>query len=131
MFPFSILLATTVIRTAAELGQATDRYEPADRPFDITVSMTCPPVKERGHFYAMDETGAVELNTFPGDWKKIRSGDIYHLKGFTRRLVNRIGIVHADCDNAEFIRHGEATPPSEITIHDFLSGRQTQYHLIK
>ena len=127
MFFFSILLATTVIRTAAELAQATERYEPSDRPFDITASITCPPRRENHRFYAMDETGAVELNTFPGDWEKIQSGDLYHLRGFTRRHANRIGIVHADCNSAEFIRHGEATPPSEISIHDFLSGR----HLFK
>ena len=127
MLPFSILLAATMIRTAAELAQATERYEPARRPFDITVSITRPPYRERYRFYAMDDTGAVELNTFPGDWKKVRTGDIYRFKGITDRLANRVGVVHANCLRAEFIRHGEATPPSEISIHDFLSG----HHLFK
>ena len=127
MFSFSILITAAVIRTAAELARATDRYEPSNRPFDITASITCPPCRENHRFYAMDETGAVELNTFPGDWGKIRSGDVFHLKGFTRRHANRIGIVHADCNSAEFISHGKAIPPVDIDVHNFLTGR----HLFK
>ena len=123
MFALLVILAAEILHSAAELGRATERYEPAGRAFDITVQITQPPYFTRGSFYAEDRTGCVELNTFPGDWTKIRPGDVYHLMGCTSNLVNRIGIVHADCHSAEFLRHESAPLPPKVSANDFLSGR--------
>ena len=123
MFSISIFLAAAAMHTAAELGPAIERHEPGERPFDVTVCITCPPWQNRGSFYARDKTGCIELHTFPGDWKKIQPGDVFRLKGTTKHVRNRIGVVHADCEDAKFIRHEDATPPLEINAHDFLSGK--------
>lgn len=123
MFAFTLLVAATAIQTAAELGRATERYEPAGRTFDITVRITQPPYRTRGNFFAEDATGAIELNTFPGDWTKIRFGDVYRFKGITQVLTKRIGIVHADCRAAEFLRHESAPDPLKVSANDFLSGK--------
>lgn len=123
MFAFTLLVAATAIQTAAELGRATERYEPAGRTFDITVRITQPTYRPRGNFFAEDATGAIELNTFPGDWTKIRAGDVYRFTGCTSNLLNRIGIVHADCRAAEFLRHESAPDPLKVSANDFLSGK--------
>lgn len=123
MFAFIAFLAAAAIQTAAELGRATERYEPAGRVFDITVRITQPPYHTCGSFYGEDATGAIELNTFPGDWREIRPGDIYRFRGCTKSLLWRIGVVHADCDEAEFLRHETARDPRKITANDFLSGK--------
>lgn len=117
------LVAAATIQTAAELGRATERYEPANRAFDITVQITQPPYRTRSNFFAEDATGAIELNTFPGDWTRIRAGDVYHFMGCTSNLLNRIGIVHADCRAAEFLRHESAPDPLKVSANDFLSGK--------
>ena len=123
MFAVIAFLAAAAIQTAAELGRATERYEPDGRAFDITVQITHPPYRTRSNFFAEDATGAIELNTFPGEWTKIRAGDVYRLKGITQALSNRIGIVHADCDQAEFLRHEPTPNPRMVSANDFLSGR--------
>ena len=123
MFAVIAFLAAAVIHTAAELGRATERYEPAGRAFDITVRITQPPYRTRSNFFAKDATGAIELNTFPGDWTRIRAGDVYHFMGCTSNLLNRIGIVHADCRAAEFLRHESAPDPLKVSANDFLSGK--------
>mgnify|MGYP003316102054 CR=1 FL=1 len=123
MLAFTLLVAAAAIQTAAELGRATERYEPAGRAFDITVRITQPPYRKHGSFYAEDRTGAIELNTFPNDWTKVRTGDVYHFAGCTSNLVNRIGIVHADCHSAEFLRHEPAPLPQTVSANDFLSGK--------
>ena len=123
MFAVTAFLAAAAIQTAAELGRATERYEPAGRAFDITVQITQPPYFTRGSFYAEDRTGCVELNTFPGDWTRIRAGDVYRFMGCTSNLLKRIGIVHADCRTAEFLRHESAPNPQKVSANDFLSGK--------
>ena len=123
MFAVITFLAAAAIHTAAELGRATERHEPANRAFDITVRITQPPYFTRGSFYAEDRTGCVELNTFPGDWTKIRAGDVYRFTGCTSNLLKRIGIVHADCRAAEFLRHESAPDPRKVSANDFLSGK--------
>ena len=117
------MLAAAVLHTAAELGRATERYEPAGRLFDITVRITQPPYVTRGSFYAEDATGAIELNTFPGDWQQVRPGDVYRFRGHTNTLSNRIGIVHADCDKAEFLRQDPSPIPLKATAGELLSGK--------
>ena len=123
MFAVIAFLAAAAIQTAAELGRATERYEPANRAFDITVRITQPPYRTRSNFFAEDATGAIELNTFPGNWRKVRTGDVYRFMGCTSNLLNRIGIVHADCRTAEFLRHESAPNPQKVSANDFLSGK--------
>lgn len=129
MFAVLTILAAAVLNTAAELGRAAERYEPAGRIFDITVRITQPPHAPRGSFYGEDATGAIELNTFPGDWRKIRPGDVYRLQGCTKSLTNRIGIVHADCEAAEYLRHEPAPIPPKVTAAEFLSGKHLFRHV--
>ena len=123
MFAVLPILAAAVLQTAAELARATERFEPAGRTFDITVRITQPPYHTRGSFYGEDATGAIELNTFPGDWRELRCGDVYRLRGTTKTLAWRIGIVHADCDTAELLRYDPAPSPLKATAADFLSGK--------
>ena len=130
MFAVITFLAAAAIQTAAELGRATERYEPANRAFDITVRITQPPHFTRGNFFAEDATGAIELNTFPGDWTKIRAGDVYRFTGCTSNLLKRIGIVHADCHSAEFLRHESAPEPLKVSANDFLSGKFPFRHVM-
>ena len=105
MFTLGLFFAAATINTAAELARATERFEPADRKFDITVQITQTPYFLRGLFFAADKTGSIMLHTFPGDWRDLRPGDVFRFKGHTNRLANRSGLIHADCDEAEFIRH--------------------------
>ena len=123
MFALSLFLAAATINTAAELARATERFEPADRRFDITVQITQTPYLPRGVFYATDDTGAAELHTFPNDWHRIRPGDVFRIKGDTYLLTNRIGRIHADCNEVEFIRHENAPSPLNVSAHDFLEGK--------
>ena len=123
MFTLGIFLAAATINTAAELARATERFEPADRRFDIVVQITQTPYDDRGLFFATDKTGSIKLNSFPGDSSHLRPGDVFRLKGHTCRLANRIGLIHVGCDEAEFIRHESAPSPLKVSAHDFLEGK--------
>ena len=123
MFTLGLFLAAATINTAAELARATERFEPADRRFDITVQITQTPYDGRGLFFATDKTGSIKLHMFPGDWRCLRPGDIFRFKGHTNRLANRSGLIHADCDEAEFIRHETAPSPLKVSARDFLEGK--------
>ena len=123
MFTLGLFLAAATINTAAELVRATERFEAADRRFDVVVQITQTPYDKRGVFFAKDETGPIKLHTFPGDWHHLRPGDVFRFKGHTNRLANRSGLVHADCDVAEFLRHGSAPPPLKVSAQDFLEGK--------
>ena len=61
MFTLGLFLAAATINTAAELARATERFEPADRRFDIVVQITQTPYDDRGLFFATDKTGSIKL----------------------------------------------------------------------
>ena len=119
----SLFLAAATINTAAELARATERYEPEGRAFDIVGRVTQAPYCHNGLFYLKDSSGSIELHMFPGDWRAVRPGDVFRIKGRVRRLPRRIGIVHADCETAEFLRHESPIEAPTVSAHDFLSGR--------
>lgn len=123
MFTLGLFLAAATINTAAELARATERFEPADRRFDIVVRITQTPYDNRGIFFATDKSGSIMLHSFPGGTRRLRPGDVFRFKGHTYRLANRSGLIHADCDVAEFIRHENPPPPQKVSVQDFLEGK--------
>lgn len=125
----SLFLAAATINTAAELARATERYEPEGRAFDIVGRVTQAPYCHNGLFYLKDSSGSIELHMFPGDWRAVRPGDVFRIKGRVRRLPRRIGIVHADCETAEFLRHESPIEAPTVSAHDFLSGRLLFEHV--
>ena len=123
MFTLGLFLAAATINTAAELARATERFEPADRRFDIVVRITQTPYDNRGIFFATDKSGSIMLHSFPGGTRRLRSGDVFRFKGHTYSLANRSGLIHADCEVAEFIRHENPPPPQKVSAQDFLEGK--------